>query len=446
MASFDTPRDYSPTITENDDGLESQSFSPYTGPPSLSHHLQHHNRSSTFSQPGLRRPSFASQRTSSLTDISSAAPQLRVNTGRSTTTSSRLAHGTLVTSSHSDLHLNHLNHALRKLESPTGSLNGLAAENSSTTNINGNHAAAAAAAGSTSQLASPTSPLSSEMSPFDSSAFPRLRSRSEVDTASRAEQIREARRKFDERERAKEEKYDREQIRKRERHDAKEAIRMEKEAAQLMKKLAPMGVSGGGGGSGSGSGGRGSQASVRTGPGSIAGVARNSGEIAVPRPSASRKSTATSLNQAMSPGGGGSGTARIGGILTAGSSRHDVSSASGFGLGSMAITASPISGIGTGRASRKNSGCAGSSGGGSGDGGGKNCANTTDPEKKMDFWASNYDTFTGVTTPEFGPSIDGVQFTQAQPRRVRTAKKKTQGYWHGFVFWLRTKLLRMGAK
>lgn len=87
----------------------------------------------------------------------------------------------------------------------------------------------------------------------------------------------------------------------------------------------------------------------------------------------------------------------------------------------------------------------------------KNYANSADPEKKMDFWASKYDSFTPENMPDFSLGVDGgiglrdveaegVPIERAQPRRVRTAKKKTQGYWHGFVLWLRTKLLRMGAR
>lgn len=63
----------------------------------------------------------------------------------------------------------------------------------------------------------------------------RLRSHSEVDTATHQEQVREARRKFEAKERAKDEKYAREQLRKRERAETKEASRMEKCNARLRK-------------------------------------------------------------------------------------------------------------------------------------------------------------------------------------------------------------------
>ncbi|KAH8174466.1 hypothetical protein LIA77_05885 [Sarocladium implicatum] len=65
------------------------------------------------------------------------------------------------------------------------------------------------------------SPLRSSL---DMGGF-RLRSRSSLDTASRSEQVRQARRKFEEKEKAKEEKYAREQTKKRERADTKEAQR-----------------------------------------------------------------------------------------------------------------------------------------------------------------------------------------------------------------------------
>lgn len=67
----------------------------------------------------------------------------------------------------------------------------------------------------------------------------RLRSRSSLDTYTRQEQVREARRKFEEKEKAKEEKYEREKNRKRERADTKEAQR------QLRKRSPDDVVSGG---------------------------------------------------------------------------------------------------------------------------------------------------------------------------------------------------------
>ncbi|KAK0657717.1 hypothetical protein B0T16DRAFT_386206 [Cercophora newfieldiana] len=201
LASFDNARDYSPTITENDDDELTQVLS---SQPHNSHHPP-----PTHSQSNLRRPSLASQRTASFTDITSPAGPLRVATGRSTPgPASRLALGSLTTSaSRSDLHLNL---AAGGLDSPSA-------------------AAAPALASPSSSSAAPMSPLRSSL---EAAGFPRLRSRSELDTAARAENIRAARRKFEERERAKEEKYDREMVRKRERRDNKQASRVEKESAR----------------------------------------------------------------------------------------------------------------------------------------------------------------------------------------------------------------------
>ncbi|KAF3764575.1 hypothetical protein M406DRAFT_340149 [Cryphonectria parasitica EP155] len=232
-------RDYSPTIiTENDDDDDEEHHHHHhrAGSASLSQslaassHLHRGQPSNSHSTTSLRRPSLASQRTSSLSDIRSHSnnnnnnnnnnnthnfnPPLRVNTApsfpRSVLTSSRLAtHGSLSTAnsnsnSVSDLHLN-----LSPTDSPRPSLH----------------------------LASPTNSSVTAMSPLRSSmegAF-RLRSRSEVDMGARQD-IREARRKFEENERIKQEKYEAEQRRKQER-------RQEKERAAAARKIA-----GGGGG------------------------------------------------------------------------------------------------------------------------------------------------------------------------------------------------------
>lgn len=73
---------------------------------------------------------------------------------------------------------------------------------------------------------SATSPLSFRHS-LDMNNF-RIRSRSDVDTQTRQEQVRRARKKFEEKERAKQEKYSREQSRKKERQGIKEAQRQER--------------------------------------------------------------------------------------------------------------------------------------------------------------------------------------------------------------------------
>ncbi|KAK0747751.1 hypothetical protein B0T21DRAFT_277656 [Apiosordaria backusii] len=213
-------RDCSPTITENEDD-----FDDFDSP--SQHHTRSHNHSSApppalSSQSNLsnpRRPSLQSQRTGSYTEVpTSKPPSLRINTTGGTSRSvsgatviSRLANGTSIsTTSQSDLHLtNSVSVSLgTTLDSPTGSLG----------------------AGTTNNSSSGATQMSPLRSSLDMANFPRLRSRSELDTANRAENIRAARRKFEEREKIKEEKYDREMIKKRERRDTKEATRIEKGA------------------------------------------------------------------------------------------------------------------------------------------------------------------------------------------------------------------------
>jgi hypothetical protein len=376
VASLDNQRDYSPAITEGED--DADAFSPMsTGPP-----LPHYHTSGTFSQTNLRRPSLASQRTSSLSDIHSALPQLRVTTGRSTPATSRLAHGS-VAASQSDIEVNlpGSNH-----ESPIGSLNGTSAEGS-TTNI-----PAQALMSPTSSVAA-MSPLRSSL---DTASFPRLRSRSEVDAAARAEHIREARRKFEERERVKDEKYDREQIRKRERRDTREASRIERDAAHRRK---------------------GSFAGSAAGA-AAAGAASTGGDGR--RPSTSRKTTPTNLPASVPA------AKLLGGVsATAASSRLDLTS--------------PRSGASSGSASRKNSI------------GGAMCktsapAMDSSAEKQVAFMSSNYESVpASQMPPRFGPSVDDIRFDHQQRARRASTKRKTQSYWHGFILWFRTKLLRLGA-
>jgi hypothetical protein len=265
LASFDNARDYSPTITENDDDELTQALSQQ--PPLHSHHPP-----PTHSQSNLRRPSLASQRTASSTDITSPAGPLRVATGRSTPApASRLALGSLTTTaSQSDLHLN-LN--LGALDSPS------------------NPAAPALASPSSSASVAPMSPLRSSL---EAAGFPRLRSRSELDTAARAENIRAARRKFEERERAKEEKYDREMIKKRERRDNKQASRVEKESARKAS-------------------------SSEERPSALPTISASS-----QRPAASRKSTPTSISAGSAPATIASGGLSLGkGFWSGGNASRD---------------------------------------------------------------------------------------------------------------------------
>ncbi|KAI1374277.1 hypothetical protein F4677DRAFT_447602 [Hypoxylon crocopeplum] len=207
-------------ITE-DDGNENSNHSDNSLRNSLHIHTVNPH---SHSQPslGLRRPSLAnSQRTSSFSEVNNALPSspnpshhtppLRINTSSrapSTTPaqSSRLAN----VSSRSDLALD------RMLETPT-----------SPTNTTSNHVASPA---------SSIAPMSPMRSSFDASGFPRLRAKSDLDTATRAEHLREARRKFELRERAKEEKYAREEIKRRERADNKRALELERQAAVVHKE------------------------------------------------------------------------------------------------------------------------------------------------------------------------------------------------------------------
>ncbi|KAI1840671.1 hypothetical protein JX266_013133 [Neoarthrinium moseri] len=239
QASF-ADRDYSPTITEAQDDDD------YELDPPSSHNSLHNGNSSggilsssqhqqqqqqqqqpsnaavySHSQPSLissaahpRRPSLASQRTSSYSDSAKSHNALRINTGmRSTSTtpaqSSRLAH----VSSQAELNLQ------LEQESP-GSINAPPSTHRG--------------------VASPTSPVAS-MSPFSRSSFeavgfPRLRAKSDLDTATRAEHLREARRKVLAKEQAKEERQAQKEIRQRERADNKRAQEAERRAAAIRKE------------------------------------------------------------------------------------------------------------------------------------------------------------------------------------------------------------------
>ncbi|TGJ86407.1 hypothetical protein E0Z10_g2358 [Xylaria hypoxylon] len=227
LASIADTRDYSPTtITEDDDNQDgiAGNIGPLASPHQY-HSASHNNsgvnlhyanllsNSNSLSQPALmsQLSPLASQRTSStdLSDVISAKPTpqppLRVSTSRTSssipTHSSRLAN----VSSRSDLYLDRI----VDLDSPTSS-------NLPSTTI-----------------ASPSSSIA-PMSPIRTSldgGFPRLRAKSDLDTATRAEHLRAARRKFEIKERAKDEKYAREEIKRRERADNKRAQELEKQLA-----------------------------------------------------------------------------------------------------------------------------------------------------------------------------------------------------------------------
>ncbi|KAI1077336.1 hypothetical protein F5B20DRAFT_271179 [Whalleya microplaca] len=227
LTSFGDSRDYSPTITEDDDN-DDVNVNPDPVPAHGHHshnslHIHQNNHQPmnphSHSQPSLTtlsRPTLASQRTSSFSDMNNArAPSLRINTSRAISTTSTQSSRLANVSSRSELHLDQALESPKSLKSPI-----------SPTNI------------SSSYIASPTSsvaPMSPLRSSFDSAGF-RLRAKSDLDTATRADHLREARRKFEMREKAKDEKYAREQIKRRERADNKRAQELEKQAAALHKE------------------------------------------------------------------------------------------------------------------------------------------------------------------------------------------------------------------
>lgn len=174
---------------------------------------------STQSQPSLSdssvrpsRPSLHSQRTSSYTDTPKSQSSLRISTGlRSASTTPAQSSRLVNVSSRSDLQ------------------SYLAEEPSSSSTTR---------APTLRSVASPTSPVAS-MSPFSRTSldgFPRLRAKSDLDTATRAVHVREARKKIQAKQMAKEEKYARQEIKQRERADNKRAQEAEKRAAALQKE------------------------------------------------------------------------------------------------------------------------------------------------------------------------------------------------------------------
>ncbi|KAH0437951.1 hypothetical protein CcaCcLH18_03627 [Colletotrichum camelliae] len=206
------PRDYSPTITEDDDDLLDQH---HFGKTSSHQRPTYHPTppsSTTIVNTSIsypRRPSLTS-RTSSLSDIhTTGPPSLRINTSRtnSNAASSRLVH----VSSHSDINI-----VGRKSESATVSSTAPTFSPLSTTSP------------STSTTA--MSPLRTSLEGF------RLRSRSELDSNYHQERIREERRRWQEKERLKDAKKAKEDQRKQERANLKEAQRFEKEQQMLQQE------------------------------------------------------------------------------------------------------------------------------------------------------------------------------------------------------------------
>lgn len=204
LTSFETSnlvRDYSPTITEDED-LDPQN--------SLKNYY------STQAYPSsLRRPSVASQPNSSQTDLT-APPPLRINTSQSNaaTPATRLGRGMLTTSK-SDLRLDALSPAQ---DSPVSS-------------------SVTVACAVAQSVTSPVSSVAPTLSPIRSSLEMnfRLRSRSELDTASRQEQIRRARREFEDKEAQKQALRDEKAARKRDAQVEREAQKFVKKQKQLAK-------------------------------------------------------------------------------------------------------------------------------------------------------------------------------------------------------------------
>jgi hypothetical protein len=217
-ASFDNgmATGYSPTITEDDDDVD-----PYSSFHSTSTAPRPAVYQSAFHQhPNHRRPSMASQRTSSLSD---ATQTVRNPAARSNSGSTRPLPPPSLNQSKSELNPSSLSSLAA--DSPLSSTTPMVTATTTLSSIQTTNAS------SSSPSATPLSPLRSSL---DMGGF-RLRSRSEVDTSTHQEQVREARRKFEAKERAKEEKYAREQLRKQERAESKVAHKQEKSHSRLRK-------------------------------------------------------------------------------------------------------------------------------------------------------------------------------------------------------------------
>lgn len=263
---------------------------------------------------------------------------------------------------------------------------------------------------------------------LDAIGIPRLRSHSEVDSAARQEQIRKARRKFEERERAKEEKYDREQVHKRDRRDTKEALKIEKKTQEWYKATGVSdSVAGIGLGVNSLNCSKANLSSSLTGttiletPGSTSG-----------RPSFSRKHTPTNLSSTFTVSGSGSNPG--GGSKVFGKRKGSFP-----GGGSQGRSSSGLHDITTIRKS---------SGFDRGD-----YANDGDVEKQQSMFVGNsYDSVPGQTPPMFGiPAYDEDSFAKRpqlprMPSRKKQAKEKTQSTWHIFRMWFLAKVMRIARR
>ncbi|KAG5999170.1 hypothetical protein E4U43_002250 [Claviceps pusilla] len=214
---------YSPTITEDDDVDDVEPYSSFHSTISNQSAISAYSASKTprpalyqsayFQHPNHRRPSALSHRSSSLSDGNQTT---RISAACSTSSQARPFGAASVDQSRSELNSSALSSLLA--DSPPSSTTplGTTAFSTSQTNV-------------TSSSATPMSPFRHSL---DMGGF-RLRSRSELDTSTHQEQVLEARRKFEAKERAKEEKYAREQHRKRERAESKETHRLEKTQSRL---------------------------------------------------------------------------------------------------------------------------------------------------------------------------------------------------------------------
>jgi hypothetical protein len=198
---------------------------------STSTYTTKHPRSyfTTTTNSNPRRPSLVSQRTSSLSDVNQP-----LRTYTSTRSASGSGSGSPAVRMTSQGSLNqsqtdiYLNPTLSLADSPPLSSTTTPYSSAPLTAVSPTSSVSAAGLVATSS-ANTMSPIRSSLDGF------RMRSRSDMDTATRQEHVRQARRKFDEKEKAKEEKYAREQVKKRERADTKEAQRIERGHGQVRK-------------------------------------------------------------------------------------------------------------------------------------------------------------------------------------------------------------------
>jgi hypothetical protein len=204
-------RDYSPTITEDEFDYDPKSY--VLRAPRPPYQQNSGSNASTSS-------SFAKHRASSLTDINK--PQ-RIYTSRASSSTASSQPLLSVSQSRPDYASTASTNAATSITSPSINDSLLSPSATSCT--------------SPPSTASPLCSPSNAMSPTIRSSLDgfRLRSRSELDTATRQEQVRQARRKFEQKEKVKEEKYAREQVRKREKADTKEAQRYERAAHSQLR-------------------------------------------------------------------------------------------------------------------------------------------------------------------------------------------------------------------